>query len=98
MEEILDHVRKDTCYVLFCSSIGKYVFGYAEDVVTFNAFQAKELKTLEEAIAAKKTCKSTIRNNSKPGERPTYRLSIVKREYTWTPGGNTQLTETTITL
>lgn len=97
MEEILNHQRTETSFVLFCSSFDTYVSGYNEDIVAFNPYYPKEFKTLEMAIQGKKDCKKVIKKNSFP-QRSPYRLSIKKRVYTWQPGGNTRLTETYIRL
>lgn len=47
MEEILDHKRTETCFVLFCSTIGSYVRGYAEGIVTFNSFYPRNMPALK---------------------------------------------------
>lgn len=94
MEEVLDHMRTETCFVLACTTIGSYVRGYAEGIVTFNSFYPKEFASLEKAIEARNECRKIFNENRTQG----YRLSIRKREYQWKPGGNTQLIETTIKL
>lgn len=94
MEEILDHKRTETCFVLFCSTIGSYVRGYAEGIVTFNSFYPKEYASLEMAIEARNECRKVFRETHTDG----YRLGIRRREYQWSPGGNTQLIETTIKI
>lgn len=94
MEERLDHVRTEVTYILYCITNGRYIQGYADGIVTFNAFEPKRFKTLEEAIAAKHQCQQTIRNNS----GKSFSISVRKWTASWTPGGKTKLQETTITL
>lgn len=94
MEEELNQMRIEVRFILFCSTLGRFVQGYAQGIVTFNAFDPKEFDSLETAIEAHRECRKVFREN----HSKAYRLSIRRREYSWTPGGNTQLKETIIKL
>jgi len=95
MEERLDHVRTEVCYILFCSTIGRYIAGHTERNVTFSAINPMEFKTPADAQMARTSCLRIFRNNINR-TMSGYRLSIRRWEYQWSPGGQTQLTETRV--
>lgn len=97
MEERLDHVRTEVSFVLYCTTIGRYVEKHQDGHVCFSPFAPEEFKTPEDADEARRICRKAFNACINPAVAH-YRLSIRRWEFKWKPCGRTQLKETPITI